>query len=41
MSRRVKATAEEKIRIVERYLAGKIGCSEAGEISGVDKVTIL
>lgn len=41
MSRRVKATAEEKLRIVERYLAGEIGCSEAGEISGVDKVTIL
>lgn len=35
-----KTTAEEKIRIVELYLSGKIGYSEAGKQAGVDHKTI-
>lgn len=34
------ATAGEKIRIVELYLSGKIGYSEAGKQAGVDRKTV-
>lgn len=40
MLREEKATAEEKLRIVELYLAGKVGRTEAGKIAGVDGATI-
>lgn len=40
MPYRGKASAEDKLRIVEMYLAGKVGSTEAGEMAGVDKVTI-
>ncbi|WP_329493119.1 helix-turn-helix domain-containing protein [Caproiciproducens sp. CPB-2] len=40
MPNRKKTTAEEKIRIVELYLSGKIGYSEAGKQAGVDCKTI-
>jgi len=35
-----KTAAEEKIRIVELYLSGKIGYSESGKRAGVDRKTI-
>ena len=36
MPYKVKATAEEKVRIVEAYLSGKTGCADAitSEIKG-------
>jgi len=40
MPKSEKITAEEKIRIVELYLSGKIGYSEAGKQAGVDRKTI-
>jgi transposase-like protein len=40
MPRKVKATAEEKVRIVEAYLTGKLGCMEAGLEIGVNSATI-
>jgi transposase-like protein len=40
MPYRGKASADEKLRIVEMYLAGKIGGSEAGDMAGVDEATI-
>jgi transposase-like protein len=40
MSHKGKATAEEKLRIIELYLAGKVGRTEAGNIAGVDGATI-
>jgi transposase-like protein len=40
MPRKGKATAEEKQRIVELYLAGKVGYKEASEILGVGETTI-
>lgn len=41
MPRRVKATAEEKVRIVEAYLSGEVGWTEAYEGAGVGKATLL
>jgi transposase-like protein len=40
MPHKEKATAEEKLRIVELYLAGKVGLGEAGRNAGVDGATI-
>lgn len=40
MSNQVKASAEEKVRIVEAYLSGKIGCAEASGLVGVNEETI-
>jgi transposase len=40
MPRKGKAVAEEKVRIVEMYIAGKVGVSGASEIAGVDEATI-
>lgn len=40
MSHKGKASAEEKLRIVEDYLSGKVGRSEASRIAGVDEKTI-
>lgn len=37
MSRRSKYSAEEKLKIVEAYLSGKIGVCEAGDRIGVDE----
>lgn len=36
MPQKGKISAEEKVRIVESYLSGKIGCSEAGRQAGVN-----
>lgn len=40
MPQKGKVSAEEKVRIVESYLSGKIGCSEAGRQAGVNDRTI-
>jgi len=40
MPQKGKISAEEKVRIVESYLSGKIGCSEAGRQVGVNNRTI-
>ena len=40
MPNKGKIAAEEKIRIIETYLSGKIGCCEAGRQTGVDHKTI-
>lgn len=40
MPRKRKATAEEKQRIVELYLAGKVEYKEASKIFGVGETTI-
>jgi len=40
MPQKGKISAEEKVRIVESYLSGKIGCSEAGRQAGVNDRTI-
>lgn len=40
MPNKVKVTTEEKVRIVELYLSGKIGYSEAGQKLGVDRKAI-
>jgi len=40
MPKRGKATAEEKIRIVEAYLSGKVGYTESHEKVGVDGETL-
>lgn len=40
MPRKGKITAGEKVRIVESYLSGKIGCNEAGRQMGVNHKTI-
>lgn len=40
MSIKVKVTAEEKVRIAELYLSGRIGYSEAGRQLGVDRKAI-
>ena len=40
MPQKGKATAEEKVCIVESYLSGKIGRCEAGRLAGVDERTI-
>ncbi len=40
MPQKGKATTEEKVRIVESYLSGKIGSCEAGRLAGVDQRTI-
>ena len=38
MSRRSKYSAEEKLKIVEACLSGKIGVCEAGDRIGVDEM---
>jgi transposase len=40
MPKKGKLAAEEKIRIVESYLFGKVGCCEAGRLAGVNHKTI-
>ena len=40
MPQKGKLPAEEKLRIVEMYLAGKVGCKEAGRMACVDSATI-
>ena len=40
MPRKGKLPAEEKLRIVEMYLAGKVGRAEAGRLAGVASITI-
>ena len=40
MPQKGKLPAEEKLRIVEMYLAGKVGCAEAGRMACVDSATI-
>lgn len=40
MPRREKWTAKEKVEIVEAYLAGKVGQSEASRMVGANKVTL-
>lgn len=40
MSQKGKVPTEEKLRITEAYLSGKVGCSEAGRIVGVNHKTI-
>ena len=40
MPNKGKNTVEEKIRIVELYLSGEVGFSEAGKEAGVDHKTI-
>ena len=40
MSRKPKKSMEEKLKIVQRCVAGKIGVREAGRVVGVDKSTI-
>lgn len=35
-----KTTVKEKLRIIEQYLSGKIGCCEAGRQAGVNHRTI-
>jgi transposase len=40
MPQKGKVTAEERLRIVELYLTGKVGCIEASKILGVDGATI-
>jgi len=40
MLKKVKVATEEKLRIVELYLSGKIGYSEAGRQLGVDRTSI-
>ena len=40
MSRRSKYSAEEKVKIVEACLSGKIGVCEAGQRAGADKETV-
>lgn len=41
MSRRSKYSAEEKLKIVEAVLSGKVGVCEAGRQTGADHKTIL
>lgn len=41
MPKQGKIAAEEKVRIVESYLSGKLGCCEAGQQVGVDHATIV
>ena len=40
MPRREKWTAKEKVEIVEAYLTGKVGQSEASRIAGAAKATL-
>lgn len=40
MAHTVKVSAEEKVRIAEAYLSGKIGSAEASVLAGVDAETI-
>lgn len=40
MPEKGKLTAEEKVRLVESYLSGKIGSCEAGRQAGVDHKTV-
>jgi transposase-like protein len=40
MPHKGKASAEVKIRIVEKYLSGKMGCSEASQLVSVDEESI-
>lgn len=40
MSKEEKTSAEDKVRIIESYLSGKIGCCEAGRLINVDHRTI-
>jgi transposase-like protein len=40
MPHKRKATAEEKIQIVEGYLSGKIGCTEASRLAGIGEETV-
>jgi transposase len=40
MPKKGKLPAEEKMQIVEMYLNGEVGITEAGRIAGVDKETI-
>jgi transposase-like protein len=40
MHKRSKVSAEEKLRIVEACLSGKMSISEAGRTSGVDKSSV-
>lgn len=40
MPQKGKLPTEEKLRIVEMYLAGKVGCTEAGRMACVDSATI-
>jgi transposase-like protein len=40
MPRKGKTTAEDKLRIVESYLAGRIGYTQAYEQAGVDESTL-
>lgn len=39
MSRKQKKSAEEKVRIIRRYLQGEISISQAAQLGGVDWVT--
>ena len=39
MPQKEKASAEEKLRIVEKYLSGQVGLTEASRITGVDEAT--
>lgn len=41
MPKKGKIAAEEKVRIIESYLSGKIGCCEAGRQVGVNHRTII
>jgi transposase len=41
MPKEGKISADEKVRIVESYLSGKLGCCEAGRQIGVDQRTIV
>ena len=40
MSQKGKLSAEEKMQVVEMYLRGEVGSTEAGRIAGVDAATI-
>jgi len=41
MPQKGKSTPEEKLRVVEEYISGKIGLGDAGRKCGVDSATIL
>jgi transposase-like protein len=41
MPKKGKISAEEKLRIIESYLSGKVGCCEAGRLVGVNQRTIV
>lgn len=40
MPQKGKLEAEDKLKVVEKYLSGQLGCKEASRIAGVDTVTI-